>query len=62
MAYKRKTVDRWDIESNWGNYWEIECSEYTKKEAYQTLKVYRENLGDRASFRLKKRRERIEEV
>jgi len=30
MAYIRKTVDRWDIMSNYGYGWECECSEYTK--------------------------------
>jgi len=33
MAYIRKTVDRWDIMSNYGYGWECECSEYTFKEA-----------------------------
>lgn len=29
MAYKRKTRDHWDIETNWGYGWNTECSEYT---------------------------------
>ena len=41
--YKRKTRDRWDIETNWGYGWETECSEYTWPEAKQTVKEYREN-------------------
>lgn len=28
MAYVRKTVDRWDIETNYGYGWEIEDCEY----------------------------------
>lgn len=45
MAYIRKTVDRWDIMSNYGYGWECECSEYTWKDAKQRLKEYRENGG-----------------
>lgn len=60
MAYIRKTVDRWDIMSNYGYGWECECSESTFKEAKQTLKEYREN-GD-GCYRLEKHREKKEEV
>ena len=56
MAYIRKTVDRWDIMSNYGYGWECECSEYTYKEAKQRLKEYRENGG--GCYRLEKRREK----
>lgn len=56
MAYIRKTVDRWDIETNWGYGWECECSEYTRKEALQRLKEYRENIT--GLVRLEKHRER----
>jgi hypothetical protein len=56
MAYIRKTVDRWDIMSNYGYGWECECSEYTFKEAKQRLKEYRENGG--GCYYLKKRREK----
>lgn len=61
MAYIRKTVDRWDIMSNYGYgcKWECECSEYTFKEAKQRLKEYRENGG--GSYRLKKHREKKED-
>lgn len=61
MAYQRKTRDRWDIMTNWGYGWECECSEYTRKEARQRLKEYRENCGDRCEVRLEKHREKIEE-
>lgn len=30
MAYVRKTVDRWDIETNYGYGWEVEDCEYTR--------------------------------
>lgn len=56
MAYIRKTVDRWDIMSNYGYGWECECSEYTYKEAKQRLKEYWENGG--GCYRLEKHREK----
>lgn len=59
MAYVRKTVDRWDIETNYGYGWETECSEYTWAEAKQTLREYRENI--RGAVRLVKRREKKED-
>ena len=59
MAYKRKTIDRWDIMTNYGYGWECENSEYTLKDAKRSLREYRENVqGD---VRLEKHRERIEE-
>ncbi len=60
MAYIRKTVDRWDIMSNYGYGWECECSEYTYKEAKERLKEYRENGS--GCYRLEKRREKKEEI
>ena len=42
MAYVRKTVDRWDIETNYGYGWEVEDCEYTRAEAVKRLKEYRE--------------------
>lgn len=61
MAYKRKTRDRWDIMTNWGYGWDWECSEYTRTEARQRLKEYRENSCGRFEVRLEKHREKIEE-
>lgn len=58
MAYVRKTVDRWDIETNYGCGWEIEDCEYTRTEARKRLKEYQENSCGRFSVRLVKRRER----
>lgn len=58
MAYQRKTIDRWDIETNWGYGWEVECSEYTRKEAREQLKCYQENCAGRCGVRMTKHRER----
>lgn len=55
MAYQRKTVDRYDIITNYGYGWECECSEYTRKEARQRVKEYRENTN--AAVRIEKHRE-----
>ena len=57
MAYKRKTVDRWDIVTNYGYGWGVECSEYSYKEAKQTAKEYRENTT--AQVLIEKHREAI---
>lgn len=62
MAYQRKTRDRWDIMTNWGYGLDCECSEYTRTEARQRLKEYRENVCDRCDIRLEKHREKIEET
>ena len=56
MTYVRKTIDRWDIIGNYGYGGECECSEYTWKEAKQTLREYQENGG--GSYRLEKHREK----
>lgn len=57
MAYERKTIDRWDIETNWGYGWECECSEYTPSKAKEQLKCYKENSYGRFAVRLTKHRE-----
>lgn len=59
MAYKRKTIDRWDIETNYGYGWEVENSEYTRKDAKRSYKEYVENV--RTDVRLVKRREKIDD-
>lgn len=56
--YIRKTIDRWDIMANYGYGWEVECCEYSYKEAKQRLKEYRENGG--GIYRLEKHREKKE--
>ena len=58
MAYKRKTIDRWDIMTNYGYGWECENSEYTWKDAKRSVREYRENV--RADVRLEKHREKID--
>ena len=57
MAYTRKTRDRWDIVTNYGYGWGVECSEYSYKEAKQTAKEYRENT--KAQVLIEKHREVI---
>ena len=59
--YKRKTRDRWDIETNWGYGWEVEISEYTLKEAKEQRRCYIENCGGRCGIRMTKHREPIKE-
>lgn len=59
MIYKRKTIDRWDIMTNYGYGWECENSEYTLKDAKRSLREYCENT--KADVRLEKHRERIED-
>lgn len=62
MAYKRKTIDRWDIETDWGEGWEAECSEYSLKEAKEQAKCYRENSMGIFAVRITKHHEPIEKA
>lgn len=55
-TYQRKTVDRWDIMTNYGYGWEIENSEYTLKDAKRSAEEYRKNCG--GAVRLEKHREK----
>ena len=57
--YQRKTIDRWDIMTNYGYGWECENSEYTREDAKRSLKEYRENI--RGAVRLEKHREKVEQ-
>ena len=59
--YVRKTVDRWDIETNYGTGWEVECCEYSYKEAKQRYREYLLNASGLLDIRIKKRREKKEE-
>ena len=43
MAYVRKTVDCWRFYVNYGQGWEHEFTEYTRKEMKENAKAYREN-------------------
>lgn len=57
MTYERKTKDIYNIVTNYGYGWEVECTEDTYKEAKQRLKEYRENTN--AQVKLEKKRERL---
>ncbi len=59
MTYQRKTIDRWDIMTNWGYGWECENSEYTREDAKRSYREYKENSCGRYSVRLEKHRENI---
>ncbi len=41
--YKRKTVDEYEIQGNYGQGWEMVTTESTRKEAKAQLKCYNEN-------------------
>lgn len=60
--YERKTIDRWDIETNYGCGWEVECSEYTRDEAKRTYMEYKDNVQayGKGLVRLTKHREHKE--
>lgn len=55
MAYVRKTKDEWAFMANYGYGWEELFREYTQRDAYQTLKEYREN-EPYTSFKIVKKR------
>ena len=43
MAYKRKTRDCWRFYCDYGQGWEHEITEYTRKEMKENKKAYLEN-------------------
>lgn len=43
MAYQRKTRDVWRFYVNYGNGYELECTDYSRKEAMDDKKAYAEN-------------------
>lgn len=55
---ERVTRDRWDIMGNYGYGWDVECSEYTRAEAKQTLQEYRRN--GTGAYKLEHHLERIQ--
>jgi hypothetical protein len=61
MAYKRKTVDEYDIEADYGygDGWEIVTCEATYKDAVRAVKEYRQN-ETLVPFRIRKHRVKIE--
>lgn len=60
VAYVRKTYDEYDIVTNYGYGWEVECSEPTMKEARQTKKEYIENASGLIGIKIVKRRVKID--
>lgn len=62
MAYIRKTVDRWDIETNYGYGWECESSYYDVVEAKRDMREYRVHTAHYGGdCRLRKHREKKED-
>lgn len=57
-AYVRKTVDVWHVLVDYGQGWEHECSEASRKEAREQVKTYRANQNYPVTF--KKVREKKE--
>jgi len=55
MAYKRKTIDIWELQINYGCGWEYTFTAYTKKEGMERLKEYRENEPRYPARLIKKR-------
>lgn len=41
--YRRKTIDIWRLFVDYGNSWEYEVAEYTRKAGRKRLKEYQEN-------------------
>lgn len=55
MAYERKTIATWELQLNYGYGWEYTLTEYTRKEARERLKEYRENQPQYPARLVKKR-------
>ena len=62
MPYKRKTIDTWEVQGDfgYGDDYETLCCALVRREALEDLKAYRVNAPD-GSYRLKKVRERVEQ-
>lgn len=45
MAYIRKTRDEWEIQVDYGQGWECDTTEGTRKDAKAQAKTYRENVS-----------------
>lgn len=56
MAYIRKTYDEYNIVTNYGYGWEVECTEETLYEAKQRKKEYIENASGLIGIKIVKRR------
>lgn len=61
MAYQRKTYDEYDIVTNYGYGWEVECTESTLIEAKRTKKEYTENAAGLLGIKIVKRRAKKEQ-
>jgi hypothetical protein len=59
MAYVRKTVDEYQIKTNYGYGWEVENTEDNYEDAKRSLKEYRDNTN--AQVKLEKKRVKIED-
>jgi hypothetical protein len=57
MPYQRKTRDIFTVQAEWGQGWEDETSELTRKAARERLREYRQNAP--GCYRIRKTRERI---
>lgn len=62
MAYVRKTYDEYNIVTNYGYGWEVECTEETMNEARQRKKEYLENARGLIGIKIVKHRARKENV
>ena len=60
MAYTRKTCDEYDIVTNYGYGWEVECTEPTMPDAIRTKYEYLENASGLIGIKIVKRRVRKE--
>jgi len=58
MGYKRKTVDEYEIQGNYGQGWECITTEETRKAAREQLRCYSEN--EAYPHRIIKKRVKIE--
>ena len=56
MAYQRKTEDEYQIVTNYGYGWDVECVESTMEDARRTAKEYRENACNLRGVKIIKKR------
>lgn len=61
MAYVRKTIDEYDIVTNYGYGWEVECTESTRRDAQRTYQEYLHNARDLVGIKIVHRRVKKEE-
>jgi len=53
--YQRKTIDTWEIWTNYGFGWEHECTEFNRHDAGDRRREYNENA--RCAVKIKRKRE-----